>query len=353
MTSVTLVLTNACNQDCSYCYQKKDSLNMDFNTAKKSIDYFCKAGNGKSIINFYGGEPFLQYELMKKIIPYGKKRFRKHGNQLRFSVTTNGSLLDQDHLTYCYQNDVDIYLSIDGNKKAHERGRGKDSFISIEKTLSVYKEFPDFPLKVQMVITPDNVKHLLKSVRYLVSTGVSDLSLNFCYDQKWHKKEIKILHNQYSKTYNFLVKHNSEGGKIQFKEIKKPDPLKPLFRCEAGQDRFAITPDGFIYGCSMHIPWSKRAFDLGSSHHLSDLCLGHVSEQSGTEFKKRLNELSKDRRLFGQYFYQTSKKKCLECDYFNQCDLCPVYAMIFNQEKFLIPDWICDIKKIECQARPN
>jgi uncharacterized protein len=323
---------------------------MDFSTATKTIDYFCNNGNSESVINFYGGEPLLEFKLMKRIIEYGSKRFKENGNQFDFSVTTNGTLLDEQRLLYCYENDVDIYLSIDGDKKAHESGRGKASFTTIEKVLSLYKDFPEIPIKIKMVITPDNVKYLHRSVTYLVSLGICNLDLNFCFDQKWPRNDIETLRDQYSNAYKFLVKHKAEGGKIRFKEMKKPDPLEPLFKCDAGQDRFAVTPDGFIYGCSMHIPWSKKAFELGTSRQLSELCLGHVDRLKGKKFQNTLDKLNTDKRLCGQFFYNTSGTKCLECEYIAQCNICPVYTMIFNEDHFLVPDWICEIKKIEYQA---
>jgi len=351
MTSITLVLTYACNQNCLYCYQIKKDIKMDFATAKKTIDYFSQKGNGEAVINLYGGEPLLEFELMKKIISYGLEIFKKNECRLRFSLTTNGSLFDRERLAYCAEYDVDIYLSIDGDRNTHESGRGKNSFRTVENVLALYEDFPEIPLKIQMVITPSNVCCLLQSVQYLVSIGVCDLSLNLCYDQKWNKKELETLQEQYHQAYTYLRKVRKEGSKIQFKEKRSPDPLDPLFRCDAGGNRYAITPDGFIYGCSMHIPWSKKAAKLGTAHHFSDLCLGHVNDLSKNKISERSAELSMDKRLFGQYFFRTSTTKCRECDFITKCDLCPAYAMIFNEDQYLVPDWICELKRVECRIQ--
>jgi radical SAM protein with 4Fe4S-binding SPASM domain len=287
---------------------------------------------------------------MKQIIVYGLKKYRENGLDLKFSATTNGSLLDEDRLTYCHNNDVDIYLSIDGNKSAHEEGRGIDTFDKIEELFSLYRMYPEIPLNIQMVVTPDTAKHLLDSVQFLVSAGVSKLNMNFCYDQAWSKDDLQILRDQYHKAYNYLVQYNKNGGEIRFKQKKKRDPLKPLFRCDAGQDLFAITPDGYIYGCSMHIPISKRAYEQNMYHLFSDLCLGHIDDIGENEFEHRLEALWTDKRFLGQYHFHTSKLECRDCDYVCQCDLCPVYAMIFSKDQFFVPDWMCEIKRIEQQT---
>jgi uncharacterized protein len=353
MTGITLILTYACNQDCSYCYQVRDNLKMEFATAQKAIDYFSKYMNAKSVINFYGGEPLLEFDLMKRVIQYCNKRNNKNDKQLTFSLTTNATLLDKQRLEFFNDNEVDIYLSIDGNKRAHELGRGKGSFASIEKVLARYNDFPEIPINIQMVITPNNVRHLLHSVQYLVSLGTSQLDLNLCCDQKWNQNDIETLRDQYSNAYNYLVKHKKEGGKIRFKEIKKTDPLKPLFKCDAGRDRFAITPDGFIYGCSMQVPWSKRALASDGNQTLSQLCLGHVDQLEENTLNNQLEKIYMDKRLWGQLFYYTSDTKCSSCNYITRCNICPVYAMIFTDEVFLVPDWICEIKRIEYQAGYN
>jgi radical SAM protein with 4Fe4S-binding SPASM domain len=320
---------------------------MEFNIAKEAIDYFIMHKDDEFVINFYGGEPLLQYDLMKEIIHYVIKEINEDKSQIIFSLTTNGVLLDHEKLAYLYEHSVDIYLSIDGIKEAHELGRGKNSFQSVENIISLFDDFPEYLPKIKSVITPDNVIYLCDSVRYLLSKNISDLNLNICLDQKWEDNQLQVLRAEYQKAYTYLYDYKTAGGNIQFKEIKKPDPMEPLFKCEAGQDRFAISPDGFIYGCSMHMPWSKKAQELGNMQIFSDLCLGRVNELPSNNFNKKLDGLFADTRFWGQYYYQTSDRKCLDCKYISQCEICPIFALIFNKNKDIIPDWICTIKEIE------
>jgi len=153
MIGITLIVTYACNQHCSYCYQIKNTLKMEFETARKTIDYFYDNDNGEIVINFYGGEPFLEFDLMKQVRDYSIRQYKKKNGKSRFTVTTNGILLNRKNLLYCYHNGIELYLSIDGIKQAHEIGRGAGSFTKIKEVLSLYQSLPLIPLKIISVIT--------------------------------------------------------------------------------------------------------------------------------------------------------------------------------------------------------
>ena len=174
---MTFELTENCNLRCKYCvfnghYQHERELsprNMDFETARKGIDYifsFVKQQKKKIFtMGFYGGEPLLNIETMEKIIAYGKKKF--DGWKLRFNMTTNLTLLDDHMLDLLIENDISLLVSLDGGKENHDAKRvfanGEGTFDTVMKNLeriaardrdyfdrkigfsSVYS--PDLPLK--------------------------------------------------------------------------------------------------------------------------------------------------------------------------------------------------------------
>ena len=94
MKSVTLILTENCNQNCTYCYQIRSEKRMDPQTATKAIDFLQRHLSGQPVIKFYGGEPLLEYDLLKSIIAYSEERFGQSGFKPQYSMTTNGSLMD-------------------------------------------------------------------------------------------------------------------------------------------------------------------------------------------------------------------------------------------------------------------
>ena len=344
--AITFVLTYRCNLNCSYCYQVRNEGSMDFMTAKSTIDYFCDQDDRHVVINFYGGEPFLEFDLMKRIVRYATERYKTKNIRPDFTVTTNGTLLDEKKVMFCIHHGVKIYLSIDGTKQAHELGRGQGSFSEMKRILALFRDFHDFPLNVCSLITPDNVRFLFQSVKYLVSLGTAELRLNFDYDREWEKESLESLTQQYRKAYRYLVQYKAQGSEISFKEFRPPDLLQPVFQCGAGRNRFSVTPSGDLYGCSVLIPWSKRSVEKRTTNNFSNFCLGHISTLSKETLKIRLNILFSDDRLSGQYFRYTNREKCVNCDYIMQCGICPVHSLINSEDVFLVPIWVCEIQKI-------
>lgn len=345
MNRLTLVLTNDCNQNCSYCYQIKNPARMNFQTAKKAVDYLFMNCTGVPEVSFWGGEPFLMFDLMEQVVEYSTNRFRPSGRIPQFSVTTNGTLLDKERLQYCVDVRMELTLSIDGTEEAHEMGRGKGSFDHVENVLPMYEAFPDFSLCTVSVITPENVIHLFDSVQYLVSKKVDELLLSLQYDCPWNRTDLEMLGHQYKKAFDYLVQYKSNGGKIKFNELRPPSPFKPVFQCNAGDNEIVVTPEGFIYGCSMHIPWSKRALDSNTQHRFEDLCLGHFGRFSTKGLKRKIESLTSNEWLRGQYYHRTSETECRNCEYLFQCAVCPAVSMIYCNDPLRIPDWVCEMNK--------
>lgn len=124
MNELVLQVTQACNLSCSYCpfanktenvYQRNHSgKKMDWETAKKSIDLFeeCSTEIDEVSITFYGGEPFLNFPLIQKVIDYSNKLFT--GKKVRYALTTNGTLLTDEIIDFIYKNNISVMFSIDG-----------------------------------------------------------------------------------------------------------------------------------------------------------------------------------------------------------------------------------------------
>lgn len=171
INQITLQLTQNCNLRCSYCAytnsnntsQRNHSLKkMDLKTAKNSIDFFVKHScDSRSVaIGLYGGEPLIEFELLKQIIEYAESQFI--GKKVTFSMTTNGTLLTPEKFMYLIQHNVSVVVSIDGPKRIHDTNRvmvnGQGSFGSILTNLrDIYSEYGEKiyeKLSLNMVINP-------------------------------------------------------------------------------------------------------------------------------------------------------------------------------------------------------
>lgn len=156
---LTLQVTHQCNFRCSYCtytyggdslHRSHSADRMTWEIAKTAIDFYANRTRDKKGINigFYGGEPLLEYDLIKKCIEYANKLFR--GKNLTYNLTTNGSLLDAEKLIYLVDNNVTILISLDGPKEIHNKNRklasnGGGSFdVVYSNLMALMKDYPEY-----------------------------------------------------------------------------------------------------------------------------------------------------------------------------------------------------------------
>lgn len=156
LTTLVLQLTQQCNFRCSYCvyggnYYTREHSNqkLTWETAKKSLDFFAEKSRGEqeSSICFYGGQPLLEFELIKKIVDYSEVKL-KH-RILSFSMTTNGDLLNDDNIDYIVKHNFRIMISLDGGESTHNANRrlkgGQPTFKKVyDNIINIKRKYPDF-----------------------------------------------------------------------------------------------------------------------------------------------------------------------------------------------------------------
>ena len=163
---LTLQVTQQCNLRCAYCiysgiYLRRRThaaARMGFETAKKAIDFYIERSSSLSdaVIGFYGGEPLLEFDLIKKCVAYAKTRVE--GKRIRFAMTTNGTLLTDEIADYLAENDFMLSVSIDGSKKEHDSNRrfasGEGSFDTIMGNLErIRTRHPDYWKQILFLTT--------------------------------------------------------------------------------------------------------------------------------------------------------------------------------------------------------
>ncbi|MDR9793743.1 MAG: hypothetical protein C6W54_03380 [Bacillaceae bacterium] len=195
ISHLCLIVTDACNFRCKYCiysdhyfYSKNFSNKcMDFQTAKSAIDYYMNV-NIKSIqynpnlsisIGFYGGEPLINWKLIKQVVEYTNDNYKKVFDNIFFSITTNAYLLTEDKINYMFDKNFSISVSLDGDKENHDRNRvtinEKGTFDRVFKNLAlmddIYREKvrlnkPVLPYGI--LITYDNLTDFSKLDKYFM-----------------------------------------------------------------------------------------------------------------------------------------------------------------------------------------
>lgn len=291
MEQLILQLTQRCNLRCTYCtytanaeekqgrgHSEKD---MSWEVAKKAIDFYAhnSIDTLNPFISFYGGEPLLKFELLKKCVIYCERIFTE--KNIRFSITTNGTLLNDEVIDFFVKHDVELTISIDGLKTTHDMHRrfannGRGSFDVIKSNVIKIKEnWPDYYKKctINMVIDPQNEfdeindffdpeKNELFDIE--VSTGeIEDLFLSNknIYDPTYLFKKSYHRFLAYLKMFGIInVKRISPIVEEELKRVihysKKITTLKPLGKqitvggtCIPGQKRCFCNYKGKFYPC--------------------------------------------------------------------------------------------------------
>ena len=128
--SMCLIVAQDCNLRCEYCFAGKGDYGqgrmlMDAETGKKAIDFLMqKSANRENLeIDFFGGEPLMNFDVVKQIVEYGREQEKRFGKHINFTVTTNGTLLTDDRINYINENMYNVVLSVDGRKCVNDRMR--------------------------------------------------------------------------------------------------------------------------------------------------------------------------------------------------------------------------------------
>jgi len=270
--TLTLILTRKCNLNCSYCYEKSslmDGKSMEISVAKGIISEYLndECEYNKVIIDFLGGEPLIEFQLLKNIVEWCKSRSWK--NDYIFMLGTNGTLLNDDMKNWFikYKDDFQLGLSIDGNREAHNINRN-GSFDLIEPHIDFFKAYwPNQPAK--MTISSKTIPLLADSIIYLENKALY-FTANLPFENIWgtvdEKKELlKVYKEQLDVLIDYYV---DNSDKLPISPILSTIPIDlglPGFNkfeeydciryCGAGHEMATIDVDGKIYPCHRFLPW--------------------------------------------------------------------------------------------------
>lgn len=254
-------LTEKCNLNCTYCYENKKNSEISFENIQNLIEYEISQNNKKSIISFYGGEPTLKKDMIKKVIEYIESK--KYKTQFYFGITTNGTLLDDDFIKYMKEkNFISIAYSIDGMKKTQDLNRktidGQGTFEVVSQNAK--KLLNNFYNIVAMpVITKNNLFNLSNNVEYLINLGFKSVNLQFDYLQDWQDEDLCEMKNQFSKIAEVYANKILEESDVEIPLIDEKiksyinDDYNCNEHCKLGMKTINVGTDGNFYPCMQFI----------------------------------------------------------------------------------------------------
>ena len=297
--SLCLHVSHDCNLACSYCFAGKGSFggaknNMTLEVGKRALDFLIdNSGNRPTYeVDFFGGEPLLNWDTVKKLVEYGKERAAGKGKVFRFTLTTNALLLDQEKEEFLNKENISVVLSIDGRKAVHDKMRpvpsGEGSYdLVAPKIKSFINSRQGKNYYVRGTFTGNNLD-FAEDVLFLADEGYTEISLEpvvanpteeFAF-QKNHKDRLRYEYARLAKEY---LKRKATGRPFNFFHYnvdleKGPCLPKRLTGCGAAFQYLAVTPEGDLYPCHQFV--GKEEYRLG------DLFQGIIDKKLAERFKK-------------------------------------------------------------------
>jgi uncharacterized protein len=280
ISHLELFLTYECSLKCDYCFADPgitiSHQSMSWETARKAVDFLYNSSSETRDVSllFFGGEPLLKYDLIKRIVIYAKRKADDFGKRPEFNLTTNGILLDREKLDFFKEYNVKFLLSMDGNKIAHDRHRklpsGEGSYDIIVEKIPLFKEYQPW-LGVRMTISPDVVDYLCEGFLELVELGINQFLISPTENIEWPSASVCRFYSQLENCVDLYFKLTKEGKMLKldpWEQMKKGDFLlmRGKWGCRAGRQGLAVDTDGGIYPCSkMLFPGAlKKICKLGS-----------------------------------------------------------------------------------------
>lgn len=276
---ITFIVTKDCQLACKYCYLvgKNQSEKMDFSVAKQAVDYILSSEKDfpeKTVIwSFIGGEPFLEIELIDKIVDYIKLQMYELNhhwfNSYMISISTNGLNYHTDKVQNFIKknaNHLSITVTIDGTKEKHDlnriyKGSTKGSYDDVVKNIPLWiKQFPNNGTKV--TISSEDLPYIYESVMHLFELGIHEVNINCVFEDVWKEGDDLVFEEQLMLLANRMIDdrlYSNYFCSFFSEHIGKPlDRIKQNDNwCGAGR-MLSVDSQGFFYPCTRFAQYSLR-----------------------------------------------------------------------------------------------
>ena len=282
--AVCLNIIHGCNLICKYCFADEGEYHghkgvMDIDTAKKAIDYVVKrSGPRRNIeIDLFGGEPTMIMDTIKEIIAYAREHEKEWKKNIRFTMTTNATLLNDEMMEFMDKEMGNIILSLDGRKEVNDNVRIKvDGSGSYDDILPNIKKMIDKRTEGKMYFVRGTFTRantdFYEDVKAMVNEGFREISIEPVVLENGHplalrEEDLPTIFDNYDKLYEEMRRRKVEGDEFKFYHFNidlqgGPCVYKRISGCGAGFEYVAITPQGEVYPCHQFV--GKEEYKLGS-----------------------------------------------------------------------------------------
>jgi len=280
--ALCLHVAHTCNLNCSYCFASQgkyhgDRAVMSYEVGKQALDFLMDhSGNRRNLeVDFFGGEPLMNFDVVKRLVAYARSVEKERGKNFRFTLTTNGLLIDDDVIDFANRECANVVLSLDGRKEIHDRFRkdyaGNGSWERIvPKFRKLVEARGGKNYYMRGTFTHAN-PDFLKDIQVMLDLGFTELSMEpvVCAPEDpsaLTAEDLPVVMEQYEELARLLVRRRKEGRPFTFYhymiDLKGgPCVYKRISGCGSGTEYMAVTPWGDLYPCHQFV--GEERFRLG------------------------------------------------------------------------------------------
>ena len=362
---LTLILTTRCNLSCDYCYQRvREPRTMAWPVARAGADLALSLPGSGTELTFYGGEPLLEFELMRRVVDHTEDA-RDPSEKVKYWVVTNGTLITDEIADFLAGHDFKVILSFDGVREAQDH-RGEGTFETLDGVLDSLRErHPRYfkrAVELSVTVPPTAVPFIGRSIDYLLQKGVGEIALTpvMTPGPGWDDDRLSEFERQFDRILESSLRHLDRTREVPLllyrgeRELSLPSTesrgrslpsTESRGMCEiVNSNSWAVDVDGTVSGCTLFAP-SIQAYDSGLLQACRPtLVLGRVADPDLGERLAAFSRSVTDLPLFSEKEKKySSYRRCSDCRFFAVCVTCPASIGFAegNTDPHRVPDYYC------------
>ena len=299
LKALCLHVAHTCNLNCEYCFASQgryhgDRALMPFEVGKQALDFLIQnSGSRVNLeVDFFGGEPLMNWQVVKDLVAYARSQEAAHHKNFRFTLTTNGVLLDDEVTEFCNREMHNVVLSLDGRKEVHDRLRknyaGQGSYdLIVPKFQRFVQQRGDRDYYIRGTFTHENTD-FTNDIFHMADLGFTELSMEPVVSppgEPWAltEEDLPVLFDQYEILAKEMLQREEEGRPFTFYHYMLdleggPCLHKRMSGCGSGTEYLAVTPWGELFPCHQFV--NDPAYSMG------DVWKGVTNTTMGEKFHR-------------------------------------------------------------------
>ena len=295
--ALCLHIAHTCNLNCSYCFASQgkyhgDRAMMSYEVGTRALDFLVEnSGTRHNLeVDFFGGEPLMNFQVVKDLVAYARSIEKEKGKNFRFTLTTNGVLVDDDVIDFANRECSNVVLSLDGRKEVHDRFRvdyaGQGSWDKIVPKFQKFVEARNGKEYYMRGTFTHANPDFLNDIKQMLDLGFNELSMEPVVCAKddpsaLTDSDMDIVMKQYEELASLMLERDREGRPFTFYHYMidltgGPCIYKRISGCGSGTEYMAVTPWGDLYPCHQFV--GEERFKLG------DIWQGVTNKEVQNEF---------------------------------------------------------------------